>query len=865
MKIINWRSLFSGNFMSEEERFSSVFQPLAYDPESGMFLCKGSCGGFVFECDPLCYEDERILERLKGFLNDDYPPGSMLQFCLYRSPDIDLEMLSMKALRRNWQNELLQETVSERIRFIKSHTRNRLQSGSYDCGIVHTAKLLIVIKSPLQKDIPSQDEMGRLVVQADRIQAHLKNAGLSPRKMNADDYLRFMRTIINRSSHASWRNNAGKNIFQKDRLLCEQIADADIHLKVHRDYLHLGRKNYIRVLSARRLPEAVFPGAALSYAGDILTGLSTVRCNYLVVMNIYYPDGEKTRQKLERKRQFAVQQAMGPILKFVPVLARKKQGFDCISESLQNGFRPVKISYSIGLLSSLKSELNDYTAALKNIWREQRFELMEDDCCQLPSFMNILPLGCDHRSVQDLFLFFTVTTDMAAPLLPVMGEWKGTGTFHAALFSRSGQLMSVSLHDSQTNKNAVIAAESGAGKSFFANELLFSYLSEGAQIWVIDAGKSYKKMAQVLKGDFLQFGEDSTIGLNPFLLVKDYEEDEDALVSLLQNMASQKDSLDEFQKSSLRRIMHSVWNQHRTETTVDLIREECLKSPDRRIADMGAQLYPFSSQGAYGRYFNSPRTTGFDGQFTVLELDELNGRRHLRQVVLLQLIYQIQQQVFLGDRSRRKIVMIDEAWDLLKDGDAACFLEHAYRKFRKYGGSAIIATQSINDLYSTAAGQAITENSATMFLLGQNPEAVESARRAGRLTLSPGACELLKTVHTVSGAFSEIFIKSEQGVGVGRLIVPEFQKLLYSTTPEDVQEISFFEKQGLSITQAIRAVLKKRNLISASYESCDEAILPGEEEYLPWCQAEENRREEPREFSSQNEKEPQVPPLENEP
>ena len=120
-----------------------------------------------------------------------------------------------------------------------------------------------------------------------------------------------------------------------------------------------------------------------------------------------------------------------------------------------------------------------------------------------------------------------------------------------------------------------------------------------------------------------------------------------------------------------------------------------------------------------------------------------------------------------------------------------------------------------------------------MFLLGQNPEAVESARRAGRLTLSPGACELLKTVHTVSGAFSEIFIKSEQGVGVGRLIVPEFQKLLYSTTPEDVQEISFFEKKGLSITQAIRAVLKKRNLISASYESCDEAILPGEEEYLP--------------------------------
>ena len=65
--------------------------------------------------------------------------------------------------------------------------------------------------------------------------------------------------------------------------------------------------------------------------------------------------------------------------------------------------------------------------------------------------------------------------------------------------------MSLSLHDSDTNKNAVIAAESGSGKSFLLNEIIVSYLSEGAQVWVIDAGKSYKKLNEQLDGDFLQF------------------------------------------------------------------------------------------------------------------------------------------------------------------------------------------------------------------------------------------------------------------------------------------------------------------------------------------------------------------------
>ncbi|CDL64405.1 IncF plasmid conjugative transfer pilus assembly protein TraC [Klebsiella pneumoniae IS39] len=107
-------------------------------------------------------------------------------------------------------------------------------------------------------------------------------------------------------------------------------------------------------------------------------------------------------------------------------------------------------------------------------------------------------------------------------------------------------------------------------------------------------------------------------------------------------------------------------------------------------------------------------------------------------------------------------------------------------------------------------GRAIAENSASMYLLGQTEETVESVKRSGRLTLSEGGFHTLKTVHTIQGVYSEIFIKSKSGMGVGRLIVGDFQKLLYSTDPVDVNAIDQFVKQGMSIPEAIKAVMRSR-------------------------------------------------------
>ncbi|WP_369702089.1 hypothetical protein [Citrobacter freundii] len=86
-------------------------------------------------------------------------------------------------------------------------------------------------------------------------------------------------------------------------------------------------------MSAKKLPDVFYFGDALTYAGDLSGGNSSIKENYMVVTNVFFPEAESTKNTLERKRQFTVNQAYGPMLKFVPVLADKKGRVSTLSMS----------------------------------------------------------------------------------------------------------------------------------------------------------------------------------------------------------------------------------------------------------------------------------------------------------------------------------------------------------------------------------------------------------------------------------------------------------------------------------------------------------------------------------------------------
>ena len=818
---------------------SSLCPVIAYDEDSKIFYNDDNTIAFGFLCQPLPGITDSLEAQVRSLLTTDLPSGTTLSFMLFRSPDIDELLDGMLSLRVKHIHKLLTPIVVDRTNFLRYHTRNALtasvKGGIYDSGIIVDVKLIVTVKIPVKDGLdPAEKDLGIAAEMRSRIESALKEINLAPQVLSARLWLRVMSTLLNWGDTASWRNSI--TTWDRETALCEQFYDYNTDLddtEPSRMFFGLGTRetprdtspediyeSFVQMLSPKTWPNSMWFGNAIRYMGDFQGSDKTVKENYAIICHVYVPDHNKQSSFFTRKRQTTAKFAYGPLIKLQPRLGLAMNDLETYNNDLSTGGKALKMSMSLMLFAPTKKRLLAASTAIQQQFEIDHFKLMPDKGIQREMFVSCLPLCLDSKFMfsNESHRAFSVTSSTAGTLLPIFSEWKGTGTGHIALISRTGQLMTLSLHDSQTNKNALIAAESGSGKSFYTNELLTMYMSEGAKCWVIDIGRSYAKLCEILDGEFISFEESKLPCLNCFELVKDYQDEHGSLVAILQTMIAPTGTLTDQQTSILERVLDEQWSKYQQRLTIDLIeaglQEKAKELNDIRILDMATQLYPFTSKGAYGRYFNGKNNISFNSNFTVLELEELSGHPNLRKVVLLQLIFQIQQAVFLSkDRSQKKLVMIDEGWDLLKEGQSVKFMEHAYRKFRKYNGSMIIATQSLNDLYSSAeAGKAIAENSAFYFLLHQKPETVEQVKKEKRLDLSEGGYNFLKTVHTVAGAFSELFVKSEAGTGVGRLIVSDFQKLLYSTDPEDVQAINNYVQQGLTYAKAIDAVLKDRGL-----------------------------------------------------
>ncbi len=833
--------------MYDYPALAQVCPVIAFDREHMLFYLDDKTIGFGFECTPLGFFNQELQSQITSLLSLEFPDGTSMSFYQFRSPDIDEQLDSMINLRFGFNDPLLSPMLIDRADYLREHTEHPIMAhtpsgDSINCGRIVDVKLMITVKIPVGNGLaPTQAEVDTATDLRRRTLSALRDCGFQPIELTASRWLRFMGTIVNWGDSASWKRNVLKS--DPTAPLNEQFYDMDSDIDdtdMSRSFIGIKRlaepkfgdpendhECFAQVLSPKTFPEAMYFGSAMSFMGDTMGRARQAGGNYAICCTLLFINHTAAFDRIRSKRSITSRAAFAPVLlRARPELGDAIGDFDTIYNSVKDGGRLIRMAWELVVFSPTRQQLIAESQELIQYFSKMDLKLMVDRYIQQEMFFNTMPFCVDTK-----FLFggeskryLTLTNTIALVLLPIFSEWKGTGTGHVALISRTGQLMTLSLHDAHTNKNALIAAESGSGKSFFTNELLSMYMSEGARVWIIDIGRSYQKLCNILGGDFISFNPEDLPGLNPFKMISDINEEHDSIIAILKNMIAPHGDLNSAQEATLIRIFDELWASKKTEMTIDDVRDELLKTAretnDQRVHDMATQLYMFTSDGQYGKVFNSENTVNFSNRFTVLELEELNAFPHLRQVVLLQLILQIQQAIFLNpDRKQKKIVMIDEAWDLLKSGQTAVFMEHAYRKFRKYGASAIIATQSLNDLYSNAeggTGKAIAENSAFYFLLGQKPETVESVKKEGYLDLSEGGFEILKTVHTIAGAFSELFIKSEVGTGIGRLIVSEFEKLMFSTDARDIAALQRYVSMGVPYSLAIKRVMIDRGLADTS-------------------------------------------------
>jgi conjugal transfer ATP-binding protein TraC len=178
--------------------------------------------------------------------------------------------------------------------------------------------------------------------------------------------------------------------------------------------------------------------------------------------------------------------------------------------------------------------------------------------------------------------------------------------------------------------------------------------------------------------------------------------------------------------------------------------------------------------------------------------------------VLLQLITQITNEMYLGNKSgdnRKKILIVDEAWQLLDDPIMSRAMEAAFRTARKYDSSIYIVSQGIADMYKSPSGRSMIENASWQFILQQKAEAIDSVRNAGQLTLDPYSYEMLKTLSTVPGQYSEMMVICNGAAGIFRLTVDKFTQVMFSTSGAERSRILSDIDNGVDVIDSIQSYI----------------------------------------------------------
>lgn len=437
------------------------------------------------------------------------------------------------------------------------------------------------------------------------------------------------------------------------------------------------------------------------------------------------------------------------------------------------------------------------------------------------------------KNIDDLDRDFICHTDAAVKCLPVQGDFTGGSAPQLLFTGRKGQIVSFDLFDRRANNNnALVCAQSGSGKSFLVNYIVFNYYAAGAYVRIIDIGGSYRKMAKVLDGRFITFSEDSSIVINPFSNVENINSEISTVSSIVAQMIFSATSTlpDELDMTLIKNACRWAYDALQGEEGpgIDMVTEYLRTFPHhadaddfadsekeivelkQKARDLAFNLQEFTTSGVYGRWFNGRSTLDISSdRLVVLELEELKAMPELFKVVTLQVINAVTQDLYLSDRSRQRLIIFDEAWQFFREGSMLKnVIEEGYRRARKYGGSFTTITQSVMDISQFGdVGNVIFSNSAFKFFL--QADDYEKAKSSKLLDYDDFTMRILKSVRSVRPKYSEIFMDTPIGSGVARLVVDPYSYYLYTSDAGENAEMAGMVRSGMTYAAAVEAMVNK--------------------------------------------------------
>jgi len=353
------------------------------------------------------------------------------------------------------------------------------------------------------------------------------------------------------------------------------------------------------------------------------------------------------------------------------------------------------------------------------------------------------------------------------------------------------------------NANSCIFGISGSGKSFATKLEIIRYLMFGIDVLVIDPENEYKTLTEAVGGTFFNLSLSSEHHINPFDLPRPREDEkpEDVLRTniinlvglmrlLLGGLTSEEDSIIEqaltetyAAKDITPESNPELWGKENGLPFPIMSDLEEILSTMEGAESLVRRLQKFT-KGVYANFFNQPSNINIDSRFAVFGIRDMEDE--LRPMALFMVLRYIWKLV--TSQLKKRVLVVDEAWWLMKTEEGASFLFGTVKRARKYWLGVTTITQDVNDFMKSEYGQPIITNSALLLLLKQNPASIEVVKKTFNLTEE----EKLLLLETPVG--EGIFFGGTKHVLI-RILASYTEQQIITTNPEEVAKIKEAKKE----------------------------------------------------------------------
>lgn len=578
--------------------------------------------------------------------------------------------------------------------------------------------------------------------------------------------------------------------FERGGSVADIIAPAGI--EVDFNFIRIGER-YYKTLFVAGYPRFVSP--------NWLSPIINFDHSMIVSMFIYPSESSDVLSDLRRKiaeMEATIQSQIEEGQDIDPKVKASLEDALSIQEELAKGVeRFFHFSLYITLSSIDKKELEEAAKKL-NTTLQSMLMLGKGATLQMQEgFKSSLPQATDK-----LFITRAMDTISLSTTFPfsstMLTQDKGV------LYGVNQQNDSLIIFDrfSLENANEVVFGKSGSGKSYLIKLEVMRQFMFGTEIIVIDPEGEYEPLTRTLGGEYVSFDIQSGVKINPFDLSGLYEEGENELgLKILSLHALFKIIMGELTPSEdaiLDRALVETYKkkgitidpqtQKNEPPVLDDLYKVLLEMKEQEAQDMALRLEKFI-KGSLAGIFNQQSNFDIKNPFTSFSIKALEEElRPTAMHIILDFVW-----TKIRKTLKKRLLVLDEAWYLMRYEDSASFVYGIAKRARKYYLALTTATQDVEDFLSTDYGKAVLSNSSLQILLKQSPTEIDLVAKL--FYLSQGEKQLLLGVAIGEG----LFFAGSSHVGIKVLAAP-FEHKVITSNPQEILERQAQEQPAQELT-----------------------------------------------------------------